>query len=44
MYNQKIWVNGELVTDTKLNHMEAFVDGRTVEIHVNAVADYEVTS
>lgn len=36
MYNQKTWVNGELVTDTKLNNMEQGIADNSVAIPTQA--------
>lgn len=36
MYEQKTWVNGELVTDTKLNHMEQGIADNNVAIPTQA--------
>lgn len=36
MYEQKTWVNGELVTDTKLNHMEQGIADNSVAIPTQA--------
>ena len=36
MYNQKTWVNGELVTDTKLNNIEQGIADNSVAIPTQA--------
>jgi hypothetical protein len=36
MYVQKTWVNGEIVTDTKLNHMEQGIAENNVAIPTQA--------
>ncbi len=36
MYEQKTWVNGELVIDTKLNHMEQGIADNSVDIPTQA--------
>lgn len=36
MYEQKTWVNGELVTDTKLNHMEQGIADNSVAVPTQA--------
>jgi hypothetical protein len=36
MYVQKTWVNGEIVTDTKLNHMEQGIAENNVSIPTQA--------
>ena len=36
MYEQKTWVNDELVTDTKLNHMEQGIADNNVAIPTQA--------
>lgn len=36
MYEQKTWVNGELVTDQKLNHIEAGIAENSVAVPTQA--------
>lgn len=36
MYEQKTWVNGELVTDQKLNHIESGIAENSVAVPTQA--------